>query len=125
MKQGRRAVSERPRAYIRIINEHHERQEYAEYAHVFGYGVFPYRVEYAGGRAVPTRSAVASEPPLYPHEGDAEEYQGYEIRYHEGAAAVIRGLHREPQKITEPYGVPSHGEYEPDPASPLLAFRHY
>jgi hypothetical protein len=84
-------------------------------------------VEYAGRRAVPEPAAKTPRGPLYPHQRHAQKEQGNEIGYHESPAAVIGGLDREPEEITQADRAAGDGHYYAELCCPrfaLFGFSH-
>src|SRR3989338_10048382 len=66
-------------------------------------------------------AAEPADPPLDPHQRNAEQQKSNEVRDHEGAAAVLSALNREPEEITETDGVARHRKDQTNTSCPLLA----
>ncbi len=116
--RGEPRVGERPRHQDGVVAQDDERDHEADHAEVLGRGVLPDGGEHAGHVALAVAPAVAPDAPLDPHQRDAEQQEGGEVRDHERAAAVGGGLPGEAEEVAEPDGVAGHGEDEPDAAPP-------
>ncbi len=66
-------------------------------------------------------AAVAADAPLDPHHRDPQQQERDEVGDHEGAAAVLGGLHREAQEVAEADRVAGHRQDQSDARSPALA----
>ena len=80
--------------------------------------MLPERGEHARQVSLAIPSAVAANAPLDPHERDAEEQQGDEVRDHVRAATVGGGLTRKPKEVAETDRITRHGENETDTTTP-------
>ncbi len=104
-----KAVSQSPRLDVNVDERIREWQCNAKNTYILRQLPPPEQLEYPRRSTVAPRASVASHGPLDPHKGDPQEEQRKQVRDHECATAVRRGLHREAQEIAEPHGVPSHG----------------
>jgi hypothetical protein len=66
-------------------------------------------------------ASIPSDGPLDPHQGNAYQKQGYEVRDHERAAAVIDTLDGKTQEIAEAHGICGHGKDKTHTGSPLFS----
>lgn len=71
---------------------------------------------------MPETPSVPADTPLDPHQGNTEDEERHEVRDHEGATAVLGGLHREAQEIAQSDGIPGHRQDQTDPGAPTLAW---
>jgi hypothetical protein len=62
--------------------------------------------------------AVSAEAPFDPHQGNAKQQQGNEVRDHERAAAIAGGLDRKTQEVTEPHGIAGHRQNQSNAGAP-------
>ena len=121
-REAEEAEPQHPGDDVCVVDEDHERHDDPEHAQILRPLPLPVAqlVEHAGDRGVAVPAAEPADRPLDPHERDPEQQEGDEVRDHEGAAAVLRGLHREAKEVAESDGVPGHGQDQPDPGRPTF-----
>ena len=111
---------QRPALDQRVVRQHHQRDHQPHDPEVLRRRVLPDGREHSGDVALPVTPPVAPDPPLDPHQRNAEEHERDEVGDHEGAATVGRGLPRKAQKVAEADGVPRHRQDQADAAPPCL-----
>jgi hypothetical protein len=122
--QGEPTVPQEPGLDVNIVDINDNRTEDADHAEVLDEpALVPQGVEHARGGRVAEAPAEAPHGPLDPHEGQAQQEQGDEVRDHERAAAVLRRLDGEPQEVAQADGASGHGQDDADAAAPAFA-RH-
>ncbi len=121
--QRRHREPRRPRHDVGVVDQDEQRDRQADDAEVLGERVPPQHREHPRHVPLAVAPAVPADPPLDPHQRDAEQQQRDEVRDHERAAAVGGGLPREAEEVAEPDRVPRHREDQPEPRPPALVRR--
>ena len=112
-----------PRHDVGVVDQDEQGDRQADDAEVLGERVPPQRREHPRHVSLAVAPAVPSDPPLDPHQRDAEQQQGDEVGDHERATAVGGSLPREAEEVAEPDRVSRHREDQAEPRSPVLVRR--
>jgi len=105
-------IRHRPRFDVAVISGNSDVGENAKHAKVFPQGALAHVVENERRGMIAEATAITTNAPFNPQQGQAHQNKTNDVGNHECAPAIVHGLHRKAQEVSKPNSIARHCKYQ-------------